>query len=66
MRLTSMIVLLGTLIGGIAAGQEQLPSSKGQRLEELAWREAERILTPDAVVVVPLGGGSSEHGPHLK
>jgi creatinine amidohydrolase len=42
------------------------PTPKGQRLEELAWPEAERILTSDAVVVIPLGAGSKEHGPHLK
>ncbi len=28
--------------------------------------EAERVLTPDAVVVLPLGAESKEHGPHLK
>jgi creatinine amidohydrolase len=39
---------------------------KGQRLADLAWPEAERLLTPDAVVVIPLGAGSKEHGPHLK
>jgi creatinine amidohydrolase len=66
MRFTSMIVLLGTLIGGITAGQGQLASNKGQQLEDLAWPEAERILTADALVVVPLGAGSTEHGPHLK
>ena len=35
-------------------------------LEDLTWVEAEKALTPDAVVVVPLGAGSKEHGPHLK
>jgi creatinine amidohydrolase len=39
---------------------------RGQRLEDLTWPEAERLLTPDAVVVVPLGAASKEHGPHLK
>ncbi|HEY2798578.1 MAG TPA: creatininase family protein [Thermoanaerobaculia bacterium] len=41
-------------------------SDKGVVLEELTWVEAEKRLTPDAVVVVPLGAGSKEHGPHLK
>ncbi|HEX3758161.1 MAG TPA: creatininase family protein [Kofleriaceae bacterium] len=35
-------------------------------LEDLTWPEAERVLTADAVVVVPIGAASKEHGPHLK
>jgi len=38
----------------------------GLRLGSLAWPEAERVLTPDRVVVLPLGAGSKEHGPHLR
>jgi creatinine amidohydrolase len=34
-------------------------------LENLTWDEAERVLTPDAVVVIPLGAESKEHGRHL-
>ena len=30
-----------------------------------AWTDAEKILGPDRVVVLPLGAGSKEHGPHL-
>jgi creatinine amidohydrolase len=40
--------------------------AEGQRLEDLAWPEAERVFTPQAIVVVPLGAASKEHGPHLK
>src|SRR4051794_36885499 len=39
---------------------------KGVLLEDLTWVEAEKVLTPDAVVVIPLGAASKEHGPHLK
>lgn len=39
---------------------------KGIRLSELAWPEAETALRPDTVVVIPIGAGSKEHGPHLK
>lgn len=39
---------------------------KGTLLENLTWMEAERVLTPQTVVVIPLGAGSKEHGPHLK
>jgi creatinine amidohydrolase len=41
-------------------------TEKGQRLENLSWLQAERILTPDAIVVLPVGAASKEHGPHLK
>jgi len=40
--------------------------SKGILLENLTWVEAEKVLTPDTVVVIPLGAESKEHGPHLK
>jgi creatinine amidohydrolase len=39
---------------------------KGVMLEDLTWIEAERVLTPDAIVVIPLGASSKEHGPHLR
>jgi creatinine amidohydrolase len=35
-------------------------------LEALTWDEAERVLTPDAVIVIPLGAESKEHGRHLQ
>ncbi len=40
-------------------------AAPGVRLGDLAWTEAEKVLTPDRVVVLPLGAGSKEHGPHL-
>jgi len=39
---------------------------KGILLENLSWIEAEKVLTPATVVVIPLGAESKEHGPHLK
>ena len=48
------------------SGQDRPASPAGQRLENLTWPEAEPLLTPDAVVVIPLGAASKEHGPHLK
>lgn len=35
-------------------------------LEDMTWQDAERALAPDAVVVVPIGAASKEHGPHLR
>jgi creatinine amidohydrolase len=39
---------------------------RGVLLETLTWKKAERVLTPDAVVVIPLGAASKEHGLHLR
>ena len=44
----------------------QAPRPSGQALADLAWPEAEKLLTPATVVVLPLGGGAVEHGPHLR
>ena len=38
---------------------------KGKRLSELSWREAAEIMKKDPIVVLPIGGGVKEHGPHL-
>jgi creatinine amidohydrolase len=46
--------------GGTAA------APRGIILGDLTWVEAERVLTPDAVIVIPLGAQSKEHGPHLR
>jgi creatinine amidohydrolase len=37
----------------------------GKLLENLTWLEAETVLTPETIVVIPLGAASKEHGPHL-
>lgn len=42
-----------------------LGQPKGILLENLTWPEAEKILTPETIVVIPLGAASKEHGPHL-
>lgn len=39
--------------------------SAGLRLGDVAWPEAETYLTPERMVVLPLGAASKEHGPHL-
>ena len=39
---------------------------KGVLLEHLPWTEAEKLLTRDTVVVIPLGAAAKEHGPHLQ
>jgi creatinine amidohydrolase len=71
MRLSSAAVLFAILSmspapGRSAAQERPAAPDRGQRLEDVAWPEAERLLTPDAIVVLPLGAASKEHGPHLK
>lgn len=42
-----------------------LSQSPGILLQDLTWPEAEKILTPQTIVVIPLGAAAKEHGPHL-
>jgi creatinine amidohydrolase len=35
-------------------------------LGDLTWVQAEGMLKPDTVVVIPLGAAAKEHGPHLR
>src|SRR5215471_561549 len=41
-------------------------NERGVLLEQLSWDEAEHTLTPDRIVVIPLGAESKEHGRHLQ
>ncbi len=44
----------------------QAPPPRGTLLWDLTWVEAEAALTPETVVVIPVGAASKEHGPHLR
>jgi creatinine amidohydrolase len=35
-------------------------------LRDLTWVEAEKLLTKDTIVVIPIGASAKEHGPHLR
>jgi len=35
-------------------------------LAELTWLQAAQVLTPQTVVLIPLGAAAKEHGPHLR
>jgi acetamidase/formamidase/creatinine amidohydrolase/Fe(II)-dependent formamide hydrolase-like protein len=48
-----------------ARGAGTAAGPAGVRLGDLTWMEAEQALTPDRVVVLPLGAAAKEHGPHL-
>lgn len=43
----------------------QKSDQTGVFIENLSWDEAEKHLTPGAVVVIPLGARTKEHGYHL-
>src|ERR1700694_2512338 len=57
-----MRILLCVAVLSFEVGAE----NRSVRLEDLTWKEAAGVLTPDAIVVIPLGAASKEHGPHLK
>jgi creatinine amidohydrolase len=66
-QIIALVCVLGLSISPVARqSQNPAPVNKSQRLETLAWPEAETVLTPETVVVVPVGAASKEHGPHLK
>ncbi len=63
--------MIGTLLTlalllTVSNSGQSAPAAKGKLLEDLTWTEAEKSLTPDTVVVIPLGAAAKEHGPHLK
>lgn len=62
---TTARLLVASLCAFAAAGAQDAPA-RGIVLADLTWLEAERVLTPDAVIVIPLGAQSKEHGPHLR
>ncbi len=64
MNFTPIALLLGTA-GLCSCGTEQGPPQLGVLLESLTWIEAEAVLTPDTIVVIPIGAAAKEHGPHL-
>jgi creatinine amidohydrolase len=55
------VIALALLLGCVAS---PAPAA-GVRLSDIPWTEAETLLKPDRVVVLPIGAGSKEHGPHL-
>ncbi len=38
---------------------------KGVKLSDITWEEAEDALNKYSIVMLPIGGGTKEHGPHL-
>jgi creatinine amidohydrolase len=61
MRAFAVLIALASV-----AAAQQPPARVGVLLEDLTWQQAEKALTRQTVVVIPLGAGAKEHGPHLK
>ena len=40
-------------------------STRSVYLEQLTWAEAEPVLRADPLMLIPVGAGAKEHGPHL-
>jgi creatinine amidohydrolase len=58
--------LLALPLADPLAAQAPAPAPRGIVLADLTWQQAESLLTPQAVVVIPLGAAAKEHGPHLR
>lgn len=48
-----------------AYSQKRNPDNKAVYLEDISWTSARELLDADDVIVIPLGAGAKEHGPHL-
>jgi creatinine amidohydrolase len=66
MRTISILVVAACLVfcDRIDAAADET-KSKGVSLSDMTWVEAKVALATDAVVVIPIGAGAKEHGPHL-
>jgi creatinine amidohydrolase len=65
--LNTLFSALRSASGGMQlfSAPKDRPARRGFLLEELSWPEAERALTGETVVVIPLGAQAKEHGHHL-
>ncbi|HKV25782.1 MAG TPA: creatininase family protein [Candidatus Acidoferrum sp.] len=64
----SILLTAGELAAQTSVSPSKVPAQVvhgAVLLEALTWDEAEPLLTSDAVVVIPLGAESKEHGRHL-
>ncbi len=64
-RIAPVLIALSALLA-LPPDVAAQSSPRGTVLADLTWVEAERVLTRDAVIVIPLGAQAKEHGPHLR
>jgi creatinine amidohydrolase len=62
---TALLLLFCAVLAPVWAGRP-VGEARSVRLENITWLEAEKALTPDTVVMIPMGAACKEHGPHLK
>jgi creatinine amidohydrolase len=60
-----ILLLVSTVFSVTCFSQKRNPANKAVYLEDISWTVSQPLLTPDAVIVIPLGAGAKEHGPHL-
>jgi creatinine amidohydrolase len=61
-----LVLTAAAVLAPPGQAQRETPAPAGRRLADMPWTDAERLLTAATVVVIPLGAGSKEHGPHLR
>lgn len=60
-----ILFLLPIAFSIVCFAQKRNNNNKAIYLEDISWTTSQQYLTPDAVVVMPLGAAAKEHGPHL-
>jgi creatinine amidohydrolase len=65
MTMQKLLPLLFVFVITTTYAQKKKANSKSVFLEDISWTIARDLLTADAVVVIPMGAGAKEHGPHL-
>ena len=60
-----LLFLLLIVLSLAGYSQKRDPANKAIYLEDISWTTARDILDPTDVIVIPLGAGAKEHGPHL-
>lgn len=60
-----LLFLLLIVLSVAGYSQKRDPANKATYLEDISWTTARDILDPTDVIVIPLGAGAKEHGPHL-
>ena len=63
MKIIAFLIL--HIFGYTCFAQNRDPENKAIFLEDISWTKAREILNAESVIVIPLGAGSKEHGPHL-
>jgi creatinine amidohydrolase len=62
-----LVALIAFVFVPAVAAQTKAKKSGGAvMMETMSWDEAEKMLTPDAVMVIALGAEAKEHGRHLQ